>query len=73
VTDLIMPGMNGRRAAEEIASTRPGMKVLYISGYGDEAVTGRGALSRGSAFLGKPFTPQALLGKVREMLDEQQA
>jgi CheY-like chemotaxis protein len=66
VTDLIMPGMTGRRAAEAIASTRPGMKVLYISGYSNEAV--RGVLSRGSAFLGKPFTPEGLLGKVREML-----
>jgi two-component system cell cycle sensor histidine kinase/response regulator CckA len=69
VTDLIMPGMTGRSAAEEIASTRPEMKVLYISGYSSEAVTRRGALSRGSAFLGKPFTPEGLLGKFREMLN----
>jgi hypothetical protein len=45
------------------------MKILYISGYSSEAVTHPGALSRGSAFLGKPFTPEGLLGKIREMLN----
>jgi two-component system cell cycle sensor histidine kinase/response regulator CckA len=69
VTDLIMPGMTGHHPAEEIASTRPEAKVLYISGYSNEAVTSRGVLSRGSAFPGKPFTPEGLLGKARELLD----
>jgi len=69
VTDLIMPGMPGRSAAEEIVSARPETKVLYISAYSNEAVARRGALSPGSAFLGKPFTPEGLLRKVRDLLD----
>src|SRR4030095_2653008 len=69
VTDLIMPGMTGRSTAEEIATARPEMRVLYISGHSDEAVTRRGILSPGSVFLGKPFTPEGLLRKVRELLD----
>ena len=69
LTDLIMPGINGRSAAEVIVSTRPAVKVLYISGYSDEAVARSGALSPGSAFLSKPFTPRELLVKVRDLLD----
>jgi len=69
VTDLIMPGINGRSAAEEIVSARPEVKVLYISGYSSEAVARSGALGRGSAFLSKPFTPKGLLRKVRDLLD----
>jgi CheY-like chemotaxis protein len=64
-----MPGINGRSAAEVIVSTRPAVKVLYISGYSDEAVARSGALSPGSAFLSKPFTPRELLVKVRDLLD----
>jgi len=69
VTDLIMPGKTGRSAVEEIVPIHPESKILYISGYSSEAVRRRGVLSRDSPFLGKPFTPEDLLRRVRELLD----
>jgi CheY-like chemotaxis protein len=68
LTDLVMPGLTGRRTAEGIALTRPDAKVLYISGYSREAVIGRGVLRRDAAFLGKPFTLDDLLRTLRELL-----
>jgi two-component system, cell cycle sensor histidine kinase and response regulator CckA len=70
VTDLVMPGMTGRRVAETIALARPEMKVLCISGYSQEAVARLGVLGRSSGFLGKPFTPEGLLRRVRQLLDD---
>jgi PAS domain S-box-containing protein len=69
LTDLVMPGLTGRSTADGIALTRPDAKILYISGYSLEAVIGRGALRRDAAFLGKPFTLDALLRRLRELLD----
>jgi two-component system cell cycle sensor histidine kinase/response regulator CckA len=70
VTDVIMPGgMSGRDLAEHLVSLRPGIKVLYTSGYTDEAIAYHGVLERGAAFLQKPFTPDSLAQKVREVLD----
>jgi len=69
LTDLVMPGLSGRSTAEGIALTRPHTKVLYISGYSQEAVIGRGALRRDAAFLGKPFTLDDLLRTLRALLD----
>ena len=69
VTDVVMPGMTGRDVVERVAPTRPEMKVLYISGYTDEAIKRQGVISRGSAFLSKPFAPGAFLLKVRQVLD----
>ena len=68
VIDLVMPGMGGRRTVEEVAPGHPEMKILYMSGYSNEAVAHQGMLSPGAAFLGKPFTAEGLLRRLRELL-----
>jgi two-component system cell cycle sensor histidine kinase/response regulator CckA len=69
VTDVIMPGMTGPRLADLFAPTRPGMKVLFVSGYSDESVARYGLIAPGRAFLSKPFGPEVFLRRVRESLD----
>ncbi len=69
VTDVIMPGMTGRAVVERIAPKHPEMKVLYISGYTDEAISRHGAISPGAAFLSKPFGAAEFLLKIRQLLD----
>jgi PAS domain S-box-containing protein len=70
VTDVIMPQMSGRELAERLASTQPGLRVLYLSGYTDAECLRRGLIEGDRAFLPKPFTPKALARKVREVLDQ---
>jgi two-component system cell cycle sensor histidine kinase/response regulator CckA len=69
VTDVIMPGMNGRELARALSTARPDLRVLYMSGYTDAAIAHQGILDPGTAFLSKPFTPDVLARKVREVLD----
>jgi CheY-like chemotaxis protein len=69
VTDVILPGAFGPRIAELVAQERPDMKVLFISGYSDEAVARHGLTGPGRTFLSKPFGSELLLRRVREALD----
>jgi len=69
LTDVVMPGMNGRVLAEELSRRQPGLKVLFMSGYTDSFIAGHGVLQEGTNLLHKPFTEEILISKVREVLD----
>jgi len=69
VTDVVMAGLTGREVAERLLRLRPGMKVLYMSGYTEDAILRRGVAGQATAFLAKPFSAQTLGRRVREVLD----
>lgn len=69
ITDVVMPGLSGPDLAQELAVLRSDMKVLFTSGYADDALAKRGILATNHAFLEKPFTRDTLISKVRELLD----
>ena len=70
LTDVVMPGMNGRVLAEQLSPRQPGIKVLYMSGYTDSFIAGHGVLDPKTHLLHKPFTEELLIRKVREVLDD---
>ncbi len=69
LTDVVMPQMNGRELSERLVERRPGLKVLFMSGYADDAVFRHGVIAEDLQSIQKPFTPSALAGKVRTVLD----
>ncbi|MEW6261903.1 MAG: PAS domain S-box protein [Thermodesulfobacteriota bacterium] len=73
LTDVVMPGMNSRDMESSLITSRPEMKVLFMSGYTDDTIVHHGVLDPGKAFLAKPLTPESLGRKVREVLDSPEA
>jgi DNA-binding response OmpR family regulator len=67
ISDLIMPSLDGPQLAETLGRTRPGMRVLFMSGYLEEDIVGRG-VQRDASFLGKPFLPDDLVARVESLL-----
>jgi len=69
LTDVVMPGMSGRELADRLSMQYPQLRILYMSGYADETIVHHGVLNPRIALLEKPFTPDVLLWKLREVLD----
>jgi two-component system, cell cycle sensor histidine kinase and response regulator CckA len=69
LTDVVMPRMSGHELVEQARPLRPGMRILYVSGYSEEAIARQGQLTEGIELLAKPFTPAALTAKLRQLLD----
>jgi len=68
LTDVVLPGINGKQVAEQVKRLRPGIEVLFTSGYPREVITDRGVLDHGVAYIAKPYTPEALAAQVHEAL-----
>jgi CheY-like chemotaxis protein len=69
LTDVIMPGMNGKELADRLRLSRPDIKVLFVSGYTAEVISRQGILEGGVSLISKPFSPRELLNKIRQTLD----
>ena len=69
ITDVVMPGMSGRELARALAAKKMVRRTLFVSGYTDDAIVRQGILEPGLAFLYKPFSPNEILLKLREVLD----
>ena len=69
LTVVVMSDTSGRELAEKLSASRPGLKVLYMSGYSEEVISHHGVLDKDIHFIQKPFTPVELTKKIREILD----
>jgi len=69
LTDVVMPGMNGRELADQVASLSPATKVLYMSGYTDDAIRNHGVREQSLAVIAKPFTHETLIRRVSDALE----
>lgn len=67
ITDVVMPGINGKELADRVSTIRPEIKVLYMTGYTDQAIVHRGTLAAGAVLLQKPFTLATLASKLRDI------
>ena len=70
LSDVVMPGMNGRELADQIEAMIPGIAVLFMSGYTDNAIQHHGILEQDTAFIEKPFTKFSLVRKIRDVLGQ---
>ena len=73
VTDVVMPGMNGKELAQQLLARHPQLKLLYMSGYTADVIANHGVLDEGIHFLQKPFISKELSTKIKEVLDEKNA
>ena len=72
ITDVIMPGMNGRTLAERVAATLPGIQVLFASGHASDVIAEHGILEDGIEFIAKPYSAQQLALRARDLLERRQ-
>ena len=73
VTDVVMPALSGNELAARLQAIHPGLRVIFVSGYSDDAIDRHGVLAPDSVFLQKPFMPDILAGAVRKLLDAEPA
>jgi two-component system cell cycle sensor histidine kinase/response regulator CckA len=70
LTDVVLPGMNGRELAEQFRTLRPRIKVIYTSGYTQDIIASRGVLDRDVTYVHKPYSAEDIAGRVREAIDK---